>query len=46
MTEKIDPKYMSAQELDEHLDGLSARGLDDSAEFHAAYAEWERREEP
>ncbi|WP_197432513.1 MULTISPECIES: hypothetical protein [Micrococcaceae] len=45
MSTKPDPKTLSQAELDELLDELVQSGRDDSPEFHAAYAEWERREE-
>lgn len=38
------PVSMSQAELDEYLDQLVRLGLEDSPEFEAAYAEWERRE--
>lgn len=45
MPTKPDPKALSQAELDELLDELIQTGRGDSPEFHAAYAEWERREE-
>jgi hypothetical protein len=39
------PKDLSQMELDELLDKLVQSGRDDTPEFHAAYADWERREE-
>lgn len=44
MADRIDPKQLSQRELDDYIDGLSDKGLDDSPEFHRAYTEWERRE--
>lgn len=44
MAAKIDPRELSQAELDEYLDRLVDANRDDSPEFHAAYAEWERRE--
>ena len=41
---KTQLREMSQAELDEYLDKLVLHGRDDSREFHAAYAEWERRE--
>lgn len=38
-------REMSGAELDAYLDWLVQSGRDDSPEFHAAYAEWERREQ-
>lgn len=36
---------LSQTELDAYIDRLVQAGDDDSAEFHAAYREWERREQ-
>lgn len=36
---------LSQAELDAYPDRLVQAGEDDSVEFHAAYREWERREE-
>lgn len=41
---KTQLREMSQAELDDYLDNLMERGRDDSREFHAAHAEWERRE--
>ena len=35
---------MSQAELEQYLDKLVEKGREDSREFHAAYAEWERRD--
>jgi hypothetical protein len=45
MAKRPDPQGMSQAELDVYLDDLARSGRDDTEEFHAAYAEWERREE-
>lgn len=45
MATKPDPKALSQAELDELLDELARTGREDSAEFRAAYAEWERRKD-
>lgn len=42
---RAQPAGMSQAELDEYLDQLVQAGRDDSDEFHAAYREWERRED-
>lgn len=39
-----DPRELSQSELDDLLDRLTSQGRDDTPEFHAAYAEWERRD--
>lgn len=46
MTKSLKAKLreMSQAELDEYLDKLVQHGRDDAPEFHAAHAEWERRE--
>lgn len=36
---------LSQAELDAYIDRLVQAGDDDSPEFHAAYREWERREQ-
>lgn len=41
----VDPQSLSQRELDKLLEELIRKGLDDSPRLHAAYAEWERREE-
>lgn len=41
---KTQLREMSQAELNDYLDKLMEHGRDDSREFHAAHAEWERRE--
>lgn len=39
----VDPRILSQAELDELIDELVRTGQDDSALFHRAHREWERR---
>lgn len=44
MTRRIDPRELSAAELDEYLDQLVREGKEDSPEFARAYGVWEKNQ--
>lgn len=44
MAERPDPRQISQRELDEYLDDLVRRGMEETPEFEHAYAVWEAQE--